>query len=257
MRLAVTGASGDVGRILCKALAKRGHRIHGIFFEDSVPQSCASLVDSAATGVDLSVPGIYETEEGRELFGNVDCVLHLAARPKPWEKFEVIWKNNLMGDYNVLEMACSANVPRVVLASSTHIHHGKLMLDGCAEGIRHEEFGKHHGSEDAMIGMHEIDCSSFYGIGKVFSESMGKWFARHRGLEFLALRIGWMVPEENPFDSKWIGDEDARNFMRAVYPLRTAMLQRFSAAHARSIWMQVQRWVVVILACALPSLPTP
>ena len=71
MRLAVTGASGDVGRILCKALAKRGHRIHGIFFEDSVPHSCASLVDSAATGVDLSVPGIYETEEGRELFGNV------------------------------------------------------------------------------------------------------------------------------------------------------------------------------------------
>ena len=39
----------------------------------------------------------------RGLFEGADAVIHLAARPKPWEKWSAIYENNLKLDGNVFD----------------------------------------------------------------------------------------------------------------------------------------------------------
>lgn len=70
----VTGANGFVGRALCRVLAGNGHRIAGLVRRPgTAPGGVAEWVDSAPdfAGVDQC---------WRADHGDVDCVVHLAAR---------------------------------------------------------------------------------------------------------------------------------------------------------------------------------
>ena len=61
-----------------------------------------------------------------------------------------------------------------------------------------------------------------YGESKVFGESIGRHLS-YLGMQFVALRIGWTVPEDNPayYES---------DYMRAVFCSKRDLVQAFKKA---------------------------
>jgi uronate dehydrogenase len=187
LKVALSGAGGQVGRFLRPALLGKGvdlrssggrHPIEPVGPREEI--CCGDLRDAA--NVDVMLDG-------------VDVLIHLAAtsieRPLP----EVI-ENNLTGLYSVYEGARRHGVKRVVFASSNH-----------------------------TIGMHlvteklDITCDfrpdGFYGLSKVWGEGLARLYWEKHGIESVCVRIGSALERPTEFRhlSTWFGHEDLLQFL--------------------------------------------
>ena len=61
---------------------------------------------------------------------------------------------------------------------------------------------------------------SLYGESKVYGENLGRHLS-YRGMQFVALRIGWTIPQDNP---KIYGGD----YMRAVFCSKKDLVQAFT-----------------------------
>jgi UDP-glucose 4-epimerase len=122
-RVAVTGASGNVGTALLRALA-RSHpdcRVTGLARRppsaDSPPEPPPEPYDRVDwIGCDI---GAFEaTETMTEAFRGADAVVHLAWAIQPSRDERLLGRTNLRGTRNVLDAVVAAEVPQVVHASS-------------------------------------------------------------------------------------------------------------------------------------------
>ncbi len=122
-RAVVTGGAGFIGHHLVNALVERGDEV--IVIDDLSSGDFRNRINPAAEFVplDISFEDIEVTLE--DLFAGVDCIFHLAARPRvqysleyPIETTEV----NVTGTLKVLYAAHKANVRRVVCASSSSVY---------------------------------------------------------------------------------------------------------------------------------------
>ena len=116
MRIAVTGANGELGRALVPYLIEQGHAVVGL---DRVMPS-VSFVPSAhsaqAVVTDL-------TDFGQVVAGlrGCDAVIHLAAHRSPVNAPDsVVYIENTASSYNVLSAAATLGIQRVCLASSVN-----------------------------------------------------------------------------------------------------------------------------------------
>ena len=219
--IAITGAEGELGSILRQQLWERGYTIRA--FSRTPKVAVAGSVATEADGrigwchecrvADLSVAdGSFSGQ-----LAGCDAVIHLAALAKPWEPYERIHANNMLVDQAVFEEAARSCCKRVVFASTNHVQHGKSMRS-TPETLDSTRFGAHLGGagQPLMKASDEPDPDSFYAVSKLLGESLGRLYAREHGLEFVALRIGWIVKEANPLDSSWVGTDDNREYMRAM-----------------------------------------
>ena len=113
MRVLLTGALGKVGRAASTALLAAGHRVTAVdvarpVFERDLPGSAryvqADLLDAGAA---------YAVVRGH------DAVVHCAAIPDPLHSPpHVVFGNNLLSTFNVLEAAVRWEAPRFVNLSS-------------------------------------------------------------------------------------------------------------------------------------------
>jgi UDP-glucose 4-epimerase len=113
MRVLVTGAHGKVGRAATAALADAGHDVtasdvgRGVFerpLPGELPYQQADLTDAGQA---------FAVVRGH------DAVVHAAAIPDPTHNPpHVVFQNNLMATFNVLEAAVRFGVPRFVYISS-------------------------------------------------------------------------------------------------------------------------------------------
>jgi len=113
MRVLVTGAHGKVGRAVTAALADAGHDVtasdlgRGVFerpLPDELAYQQADLTDAGQA---------FAVVHGH------DAVVHAAAIPDPTHNPpHVVFRNNLMAMFNVLEAAVRLGVPRFVNISS-------------------------------------------------------------------------------------------------------------------------------------------
>ena len=101
--IAVTGAAGTVGTIVCAHLEARGHSVIAIDRIDGMPPQSrrADLTDPAATQLALA---------------GADVVIHLAAINTPVDA--EVMRNNLESTRNVLAASAALGITRIVLASS-------------------------------------------------------------------------------------------------------------------------------------------
>ncbi|MFI9812740.1 NAD-dependent epimerase/dehydratase family protein [Saccharothrix variisporea] len=123
MRVVVTGASGNVGTALRRALAGLGADV--VCVARRVPESAAGsppprTAGSAASGTetwvgcDVGAPAADVLL--REVFAGADAVVHLAWAVQPGPDDPPMRRTNLDGSAHVL--AAAAGVPHVVVASS-------------------------------------------------------------------------------------------------------------------------------------------
>jgi UDP-glucose 4-epimerase len=110
MRIAITGATGNVGTAVVEALRRRPE-IDGIVgVARRAPQWKPAGVQWVAADI--------ATDELVEPFRGCDAVVHLAWAIQPNRDRDALWRTNVIGTERVLDAAARADVGRIVHASS-------------------------------------------------------------------------------------------------------------------------------------------
>lgn len=200
----VTGAAGNLGAKLCVHLAGRCPVVR----LDRVPTA-------DGPGVDLAVwDGGWV-----DRFRGAAAVVHLAGDPVAYHDWPDLLGPNVDAVLNVFEAAARHAVRRVVFASSNHVMGGYQDVPGVAitetlppkPGLRYTTDGA-------------TRFSGAYAATKLFGERVGRQYAAARGLEVVAVRLGWVwrganTPAELPaergdwFRDMWLSDRDFLHLM--------------------------------------------
>jgi NAD+ dependent glucose-6-phosphate dehydrogenase len=193
-RVLITGATGEVGHLL----AERLRDDYDVVQHGRTPRTPEQ--EKVLREADLT-----DYEQVKELMDGVDTVLHLAGAASPDSEWEDVLSANIVGLRNVLEAAREHGVRRVVFASSNH---AMGMYD------RHEEW--------PVYPSHLPRGDSLYGVSKAFGEILGRFYHDEHGLDFLALRIGWVsgdasLVDEDVLRAMWLSEDDTEQvFRRAI-----------------------------------------
>jgi nucleoside-diphosphate-sugar epimerase len=196
MRIIITGASGIIGRVLMKCLAKK-HRVIG--------------VDKKQGPGVVKLDILKEPERFQRTLHQGDIIIHLA-----WDTKEnttplspIIDYNKKMGEL-VFELALEKKIERVIFASSVHASMSHLLKFG------YPDFNKKHQAFHSKKKIGVADGFSplgAYGASKVYLEALGRAYST-KGLQVIAVRFGNVTPDngfgEYPF---WLSHRDCCQFI--------------------------------------------
>ena len=212
-RLLLTGAAGEIGRVLRPAL--RGTA-------DKLRWHDRRAIEDAAPGEEVLTGDITAKVAAEAAVDGADCVVHLAGIPRETGGTpEEILHANIVGTQRMFEAARLAGVRRFIFASSNHVI-GFYRADrrvGTVEPLRPD---------------------GHYGVSKVFGEAMGRLYADKYGMEVAALRIGAF--RERPGNARelgaWISHRDMAQLARRCVespPFHFLVLYGVSA-NKRALW---------------------
>ena len=161
MHILITGAGGHLGRKLFDFLSsKPGLKVTGL---DIRP------VDHT----DIHVADFSASPEWAQYFSDVDVIVHLAGDREPTATWASSIKNNMDATLAIYHHAVEQGVSRVILASSNWMHGDKRF------------------SKVVLNSTVAPGPVNAYGMSKLFCERTGAYFAQHKGLSVICLRIGW------------------------------------------------------------------
>jgi uronate dehydrogenase len=181
-KVALSGAGGQLGRVLRAALIKQGVNLRSA----AGSRPLEPIVD----GEDVMHGDLRDPVVVDRLLEGVDVLIHMAGtsveRPLP----EII-ENNLRGLVEVYEGARRHGVRRIIFASSNH-----------AIGM--------HPVEEKLALDCEFRPDGFYGLSKVWGEALARLYWDKHGIEGVCIRIGSCVEQPTEFRhlSTWLGFED-------------------------------------------------
>lgn len=135
MKVFVTGATGYIGSHLVKALANKGYEVH-------------AYCRSARKGSFISFPGVQIftgtlLEKGKleEAMRGCQQVYHLAAFAKVWAKDSGhFYEVNVLGTKNLLEVAQSLEVEKVVFTSTGGVFGASMDGEVTEDFVRKKDF---------------------------------------------------------------------------------------------------------------------
>ncbi len=210
-RVAVTGGTGKLGRVVVDHLRENGYDV------EVLDQRFPPGGDTPVTRVDLTdygqVLGAFTGVDDR--YGSLDAVVHLAAVPAPGlAPNAATFANNVLSTYNVFEACRVAGIRRVVWASSETVL--GLPFDTPPPYVPIDED-------------YRVRPESAYSLGKAVDEELAHHFCRwDPSLRIVGLRFSnVMYPEEyaefpsyddDPHLRRWNlwGYIDARDGAQAV-----------------------------------------
>jgi uronate dehydrogenase len=194
-RLLVTGAAGNMGRLL-RPLLRRDDR--------TLRLADLTELDDLAAGEDSLVTDVTDPDAVRKACQDVDAILHLGGISTEAGYDDVV-AVNVTGTRNVLQAAVEAGVSRVVLASSNHA------------------VGFYRRSVDVPAGTGELPDDlpprpdTYYGWSKAAVEALGAMYHDRFGLDVIAIRIGTCFAE--PIGSRglatWLSPADGARLVEA------------------------------------------
>jgi len=198
-KIGITGAAGNVGTTLQKDLAQNYRLVLYDIREIKTSPPHTSIKIDCANRDDL-----------KGAFDGLDALIHLAGNPNPGAPRHLTLRNNFLTTSYCFDEAMRAGVKKIVFASSNFYHQGDIsaFLNGGTKQL-------------ITLDSHPTPLC-LYGESKVYGENLGRHLA-YLGLQFVALRIGWTVPEDNP--ALYGGD-----YMRAVFCSKRDLVLAFTRA---------------------------
>jgi nucleoside-diphosphate-sugar epimerase len=198
-KVGITGSSGNIGSTLQKGLGDK-YNLSLYDVRETKP-----LCKATFKKVDFA-----QRKQLDGIFDGLDALIHLAGNPSPGALRQQTYRNNFEATSYVFEEARTAGVKKIVYASSNFYHEAAItqILEGASR-------------QRITLDMAPSPIS-LYGESKVFGESLGRHLA-YLGMQFVALRIGWTVPQDNP--AMYGGD-----YMNAVFCSKRDLIQAFDKA---------------------------
>lgn len=175
----VIGGNGVIGHFLTRQIVALGQRpvVMSRSGDTELIRDIAAQCDVVRGDItDAAGMDVLLRDHGITAIAHLGASLPAAADKDPAMGMRV----NSEGTAIVLAAAVKIGIKRVILASSKNVY-------GPARG-------PHTNPEYAPIPEdYRPDPQSIYGIGKLASEFLGRWYARNHGIEFAALRFGATV----------------------------------------------------------------
>lgn len=166
-KVVVTGSSGVVGSHIVEELIRHGYEVVAV---DQVrpkqPVCQYAIVNS------MNLGEVYGALAG------ADAVIHMAAISSPEEHTgEVVFRNNVVSTYNVLEAAAGLGIRKAVIASSI-----------CAYGMLYspEPFDPLYAPLDED---HPLLPRDPYGLSKAIDETTARSFHLKTGMQVVSMRF--------------------------------------------------------------------
>ncbi|AFZ73617.1 NAD-dependent epimerase/dehydratase family protein [Natronobacterium gregoryi] len=207
--VAITGASGRVGRETIEALSDEGFEL-------------TLFSHSETDDLETTTLEVADYEAVVDALVGQDVVVHLAANPDPRAEWRSVREPNIDGAYNVYEAAAETGVERVVFASSNHA----VNMDNAVSGDRPESTVD---EPDVVRPGDVADPDTYYGVTKAFGEALGSYYAKRHGIDVVALRIGWLLTRDELRSEIEDRDDAGERYARAMW-LSPADCQRLMAA---------------------------
>jgi uronate dehydrogenase len=191
-KVLVTGLSGVVGQAMRPALEEH--------------YEISSLSRNGVDGLPDErnfIGNVADVESLRPAFEGIDTIVNLAAsggRSDPdgmdgdWE---TMLKYNIVGCYNVLEVARQTGVKRVILASSGAAANGYEWEEPYKTLVSSEDIPMPE-SWEMVSEVSEPKPIHLYGVTKLFGEDLGRLYAITTDLSVINLRISATGPIDAP-----------------------------------------------------------
>lgn len=193
MHILVIGGAGYIGSHVVKALLQDGMQV--------------TVYDNLSTGdrinyfpqakyIEADILDITALEKA--MSGNIDAVIHLAAKKavgESMEKPEIYALNNICGAINILNAMSKYNVKKLIFSSSAAVY-------GIPEYVPMDE-------------KHPINPISFYGFTKSDMEKYFDWYDQLKGIKFVSLRYFNAVGYDENGDVKGL-DKNPQNLLPIV-----------------------------------------
>lgn len=180
-RILITGAAGNLGKILREGLAP---------LATSIRLTDRGNIGEAAAHEEIMPCELGDFDGVMKVVEGCDAIVHFGAAPveRPWAE---VLESSIVGGYNVYEAARQHGVKRIIYASSIH-----------SVGYERRENGA---DTDTA---HNPD--TLYGVSKCFVEDLAKLYFNKWGIESACLRINSCFPK--PVDRRhmatWLSFDD-------------------------------------------------
>lgn len=161
MRIAITGASGNVGSALLRRLAERGtHDVVGVVRRRPADEQ-------PFTGVAWHLVDLSRAEDESALttaFAGCDAVVHLAWGFQPTHREDYLAELGVGGTRRVIDAVVAAGVPHLVHMSSVGAYSPKqddvpVDEDWPTDGIRTSMYSRHKSAAERLLDELESDRS--------------------------------------------------------------------------------------------------
>jgi len=184
-KVLITGASGLIGKLTLAGLSDK--------------YTFSALNRSKIEGLPCLQADIADLAAIRPAFNDIDMVLHLSAETKLTFDWDATMSTTVLGALNMYRAAADAGIKRVVFMStgSTMLGHewddtlpyGKLARGEYDQVSTPWQMKKHTDPPRP---------DSPYGVGKLFGEQAGRWFADNYPMSVLCIRLGAVLDNDKP-----------------------------------------------------------
>lgn len=188
-KILITGSAGSIGRQICPFLKSQGFYIKGFDIRQS------KNVDEFVIGRLENISLLRNAAIG------MDAIIHLAAYSDDSDFVKKLVPNNIIGVYNICEVARIEKINRLILASSVQT----------ISGI----------NKTNKIGVEDRFPTNHYGLLKIWAEDLGRMYSNLYDLSVIVVRLGWFIRNKKDFEemintpggkSLFLSHDDAKNF---------------------------------------------
>lgn len=173
MNVLITGAGGNLGRVLAPALQDHGHT--PVLMDFRPLETPFRFIQGDAT----SKADVYRAAEGMDVIVHGAALhgVHLGNHSR-----DEFWKLNVEGTSHVYEAAREHGIGQVLLCSTMGVYGESVMVPEDSFAVVTEDL--------------PTRPRDFYGLTKTLAEELARFYAREHGIRTISYRLGMFVPED-------------------------------------------------------------
>jgi NAD+ dependent glucose-6-phosphate dehydrogenase len=186
-KILITGMSGLIGGLAARHFS-RNYTVSGIG---------RSPVD----GFSYTVADTADFEMMRPAFDGIDTVIHMAGS-RGDQPFDVHYRANIVGTYNVLEASRQAGVKRVIMASSGAVSAGYECDEPYRSLVSGDPAAKPPTNYELITTDDPPRPRGVYSVTKLWAEAIGRAYSEQHELSVICIRVGKVEVTDVPANAR-------------------------------------------------------